>query len=164
MSQEGLTYHLLGYKDERGQVVIPPRFSACGERFYEDLAWASDPEQRKSGYINPDGSWTIVVPGSTHSDFVGGMGEFQVIGPDGFPLFGFVNRKGEVIVPPRYRSAAWYVDGYVLVGERTWVGRVLDKISLEFGVSISTCMDIRKVLLDHAGRKVSELDWHRRSP
>lgn len=154
-SSSGLVGHLSGYKDESGNVVIPPRFAACGKRFYEGLAWASDPHEKRSGYINPDGSWAIIVNGTTHSSFVGGMGAFQVIGADGYPLRGFVNRQGQEVVPPQYRSVSWYVDGYVLVRERTWIGKMGDRMQLEFGASPSTCWDTRALILDKSGNVAS---------
>lgn len=145
---------LWGYTDETGHVVIHPRFVSCGERFYEGVAWASDPVEKRSGYINPDGTWAIIVDGSTHTSFVGGMGEFHIIGEDDYPQHGYVNRKGEVAVPPKYRSTSWYVDGYVLVQERTWIGRITDRLGKEFTVFPRTPLDTRAVILDKTGKEV----------
>lgn len=153
----GLTTAYKGYKDESGVVVIPPIFSVCGQDFREGLAWAYDPREERSGYINPDGSWAIVLANdqSTHSDFVGGMGEIQVIGADRIPMVGFVNREGVVVVPPRYHGASWYVDGYVLVYERTGIGRLLDRLFAGIDVGIQTPFDPfarRLLILDQEGR------------
>jgi len=144
---------LYGYQNSAGDVVIPPRFSPCAERFYDGLAWVWDPAAERSGYINPDGSWAIIVNGSTHTSFIGGMGEFQVIGEDGFPKYGYVNRQGKEVVPPIYRTATWYVDGYVLVGRRTWIGMITDKIALELGGFPNTCLDTRLVILNQSGQE-----------
>ena len=154
-SKSGLVLPLWGYKDNAGAIVIEPRFSACAERFYDGVAWASDPAEKRSGYINPDGSWAIVVPGATHSDFIGGMGRFQVDGDDGWPRYGFVNRAGVVIAPAKYYAASWYVDGYTLVEERTWVGAILDGLGVQTGVSLNTCWNTRVLVLDELGQRVS---------
>lgn len=147
----GSTLPLWGYKDDDGSVIIEPRFSPCAEKFFGELAWAADPFERKSGYINPDGSWAIVVNGYTNSKFLDGMGQFQIIGSDRFPLYGFVNRDGKEVVPPVYRYATYYVDGYVYVEKRTWLGRTTDQLSLEFGVGIGTYLDRRAYILDKDG-------------
>lgn len=152
--RHGLTLPLLGYQDAAGEVVIEPRFAACGETFYEGLAWANEPKG-PSGYINPDGSWAIVVSGETHSDFRAGFGEFQVIGEDGYPMHGFVNRQGVEVVPPKYRRATRYVDGYVMVEQRTAIGRLADLIGREVGVFPRSCVETKVLILDEGGQPTS---------
>lgn len=154
-SKSGLTIPLSGYKDEEGSVVIEPRFSACSWQFYEGLAWAHDPSDGRSGWINPDGTWAIEFDADGHSIFCGDMGGFMVIGPYGYPMYGFVNRQGEVIVPAEYRRAEWYVDGYVLVREWTWFGKHAARIRKEFGMFPGSCFEMRAMILDRNGEVVS---------
>lgn len=154
-STDGLTRTLWGFKDDAGSVVIEPRFAACGRRFYEGMAWASDPHAKRSGWINPDGTWAIIVNGTTHSDFIGGMGKYQMLDSYGYPLYGFVSQDGKVIVPAKYRTADWYVNGYVLVRERTWVGRIADYVGKEVGVFPRTCFETRSIILDKLGHETS---------
>ncbi len=154
-SVDGLTGSLWGYKDSTGAIVIPAKFSVCDRRFYDGVAWACGWADQKSGYINPDGSWAIVVPGHPISGFVGHMGMFQVIGTDGFPLVGFVNRAGEVVVPPKYRDADCYVDGYVVVYERTWVGWFCDALGYRLDISLDNCLSTKSIVLDRNGNRVS---------
>lgn len=150
----GLTSQLWGYKDGDGAIVIPAQFAACGSRFYDGLAWAHGWPDERSGYINPDGSWAIIVPGQALSHFCGGMGMFQTFGTDRFPLVGFVNRAGDVVVPPRYRHAELYVDGYVVVYERTWVGRFCDRLGYRLDISLTNCLSTRSIVLDRNGNRV----------
>lgn len=152
-SQYGLSRPLYGYKNESGVTIIEPQFVACGDRFIGGLSWASEAAGGRSGWINPDGTWAIIVDGNVHSDFIGGIGKFHTLDSFGYPMYGFVDRQGVVVVPPSYRSATWYVNGYVLVHERTMVGRFADWIGKLNGVFPKTCFEARSVVIDMSGNE-----------
>ncbi len=148
---------LWGYKDWSGDIVIPARFSSCARHFYDGVAWANDPYEKRTGYINPDGSWRIVLDGNTASDFVDGMGEFWVwADPQSkrTQRYGFVNLEGEVVVPPVYRTVESYVDGYVLIEEQTWVGSWMDHLFGGFYGMLGTPFDTKAIILDKHGNRV----------
>lgn len=150
-SRDGLTSSLWGYKNIDGSIAVEPRFSSCAKRFYGGLAWANDPGAGVSGYIHPDGSWAIIVPGTAVSHISSGMAKFQVIDEFGYPHQGFVNRRGEVVVPPELVASHWYVDGYVLAYKETLVGNLVRKVETLTHTRINFCASSRAIIYDDTG-------------
>lgn len=121
-----------GVIDQDGNEVIPLRYDGA-ERFSEGLAWVmeGDPmEDAHWGCIDPTGQTVIpfayAMPtdaeqGALYHGFVQGVSPAAKQTEDGAFVFGFLNRKGEEIIPFQYQDAGLLPGGmwgYVQDGAR----------------------------------------------
>jgi hypothetical protein len=115
-----------GYIDNKGKVVISPTFkddgSNFGDEFHDGLL-----EVFGVGYVDKSGK--LVIPTKTVSpstydrtyDFSDGLALISVN-----DLFGFIDRKGNVVIKPQYETAAYFSNGMANVerGERSgYIGK-----------------------------------------
>lgn len=117
-----------GFIDEQGEYIIEPRFVEASD-FSEGLAAVSTAETR--GYINKQGEQVLgfninqydrVFPFSEGMAMVGKWGSEDAW----YMSKGFINRDGDIVIEPQFRSAADFSAGLSLVsdGEK---GYVIDK-------------------------------------
>ncbi|KHF37890.1 WG repeat-containing protein [Halalkalibacter okhensis] len=117
-----------GFIDEKGEYIIGPRFVEASE-FSEGLAAVSTDQM--IGYINKQGEIVLsfnidqfdrVFPFSEGMAMVGKWGSED----DWYMSKGFINRDGDVVIEPQFRSAADFSAGLSLVsdGEK---GFLIDK-------------------------------------
>ena len=120
----------MGFMDSKGQIVIEPKYIAC-----------SDFKNGIANVIRPDGTYGIIdksgreiwYPGYEKVYFKGDLG---IAGKGG--KWGFINKKGKVVIPLQFASAMPFNEGYapVQVG-RTWEyidkkGRILQRNKVRF--------------------------------
>lgn len=101
-----------GYMNTKGEWAIAPRFKDA-EHFSDGLAgvWIDD---ETTGYINTAGEWMIRLKGS-RPHFEGfSEGLAPVFGHDE-RKFGFINRSGELVIPPRFDEARSFSEGLAAV-------------------------------------------------
>ena len=125
---------LVGYINREGEFVIRPRFTYAQD-FSEGLAWATITGQSKpgiqSGWIDKSGRWVLTeVDGFSFSEFPQsgnysnhymdwrfseGLAPFFIYSGDK-TLNGYMNRKGQVVIKPRYfETVGPFVGGVALV-------------------------------------------------
>lgn len=115
---------LYGFKDSLGNVVVKPQFDAVVGHLAEPLNPVS--KNGKFGYIDPKGD--VVIPFRWDYAFNFGMyGEPDLamvnlggqewresampVGPIKPGYVGFINRKGEVVIPIKYTFFNHFIDG-----------------------------------------------------
>lgn len=69
-------------------------------------------------------------------------------------MHGFINTDGAEVVPAVYSATSRYICGYTLVGRRTWIGLLSDRIGKEFGVKPMISLNYRLSVLDQKGNNV----------
>lgn len=147
----GLTMPRAGFQDANGTIVIPARFAAVDWEFSNGYAWAHDIDANTSGYIDASGEFAVITPGHAVSYTDGKIFKFRVQGSDGVVRFGFCDADSNVMMPARYESISFPVDGYVMVENRTIVGRVtylLDWIGMS---GVRTCLDYKPTIMNASG-------------
>ncbi len=96
-----------GYMNQRGQLVVFPRFDWADD-FYDGLARAVT--DGKTGYIKGNGGW-VLKPVYPYADrFAGGR---AIVG-DG-KHFGFIEKSGKLLVPVRLDGALRFHDSLAAV-------------------------------------------------
>jgi WG containing repeat len=100
---------LWGYVDNDGRVVIKPQFLQADE-FFEGRAAVS--KQNEAGYIQPDGSPSVVLPKDSFParDFSEGLAWFAKGG-----RFGCIDLEGKVVIPPTYDGCQGFSEGLAVV-------------------------------------------------
>lgn len=116
---------LYGYINKKGEFVIPPQFIRAQE-FSEGLAWVVTKEG-KIGWIDKSGHWVVVLGDErklptdlslvyTHGNrdwrYSEGLVPFVAYDSDRV-LWGYMNRRGEVVIKPRELSKAGPFSGGV---------------------------------------------------
>jgi hypothetical protein len=118
-----------GYIDRAGRDVIPPRF-ASAQGFSDGLAVAGDDVQqsngkraRCSGYIDTAGDW-VVPAGRYAAAYALGEGRGLVQSHEG--RFGYVDPRGELVVPATLRQAGFFREGLAAVTLASGAHAVID--------------------------------------
>lgn len=125
---------LVGYINRKGEFVIRPQFTYAQD-FSEGLAWATIEGQSKpgiqAGWINKSGRWALTgVDGFSFSEFPQsgtytnhymdwryseGLVPFFIYSGDQ-ALYGYMNRRGQVVIKPRdFEHVGPFVGGVALV-------------------------------------------------
>ena len=89
-----------GYKNEQGDVVVPPRYDLAYE-FNEGLAAVR--VNRLYGYIDEQGREVVVPTYDRTWKFIGGAAAVEKDGK-----YGFIGKRGEVLLPLVYDRAYNY--------------------------------------------------------
>ena len=123
-----------GFIDKEGRFVIPPVYNPGGSYifghdipsyiFNEGLAVVSQGEYPHwvSGCINKSGDVVIPITFQCLYPFSEGLAAFR----EG-ELWGYLNTRGEKVIPPRYKSAGCFHDGLAPVQLATGEYRYIDK-------------------------------------
>jgi len=93
------TRDLYGYISTEGRIAIEPRFGSAGD-FSEGLAPVS---MTQDGWFNLEGT-----------ELIGGWSPAPDL-PEPPPAWGFINRKGEVVIPLIYEKALYFSEGLAAV-------------------------------------------------
>lgn len=107
-----------GYIDPTGRTVLELAYAAA-QPFSEGLAFVEGPwagRSRVRGYIDPGGRVTIPVPDSIVQAFPF-SGRLALVSErsDGKPRYGYLNRKGDMIIPARFANAGPFTEGLASV-------------------------------------------------
>lgn len=127
--QEGLASVYIdgkyGFIDTSGHIVIPAVFGdATG--FSEGVAGVEMYEERggsryfvRIGYIDKTGGFVLDLPREfwTVGEFRGGLATVGVATPKG-NRYGYINRKGEVVISPRFEQAEPFSEGLAQVMQK----------------------------------------------
>lgn len=104
-----------GYIDTKGNIVVAPQFIVA-EPFSEGLA--SVRSETRAGYIDRSGRWVISVHdrGRLASSFKEGLAAvpFKI---NGSSKMGYINRRGKVVIPPRFDYAEEFIGGIARIYE-----------------------------------------------
>ncbi len=138
----------IGYINQIGQVVIPPRFGPKRKEFIDRFLGEDDDDEmqepgpqffeglavicteRKCGFINKTGRVVIKPRFMMADDFSGGLapiglkmakaGELDMF--DEGVRYGFIDRAGKVVIAPRFNEVAGFSEGLcrVTVGKKNY--------------------------------------------
>lgn len=107
---------LYGYIDTKGNYVVPPTYKDV-TTFSEGVAWTV----RKDGAptaINKKGEILFVLKDADRVyNFSEGLARYRIISPcedEGY-LYGFINKNGEISIPPIYHNAEDFAEGLAAV-------------------------------------------------
>ncbi|MBU3187988.1 WG repeat-containing protein [Clostridium bowmanii] len=103
---------LSGIIDKRGKYIVKPKYQSIQE-FSEGLAVVVS----KSGFMVIDEKG-IEVTGEVYNyigSFREGRAVFSIISTDGTWLYGYINRKGNISIPPKYEIAGDFKNGKAVV-------------------------------------------------
>ncbi len=109
--ENGKAYWRIGFVNEKGEVVIKPKYESKKStrcKFKEGVAWVRLPNQDnyflidKSGARVSENSYEKV--GSFHEGMCAVYSDLNM---------GFVNTKGEEIIPIKYTGDPWFYEGFV---------------------------------------------------
>ncbi|WP_296405672.1 WG repeat-containing protein, partial [Psychrobacter sp.] len=129
-----------GFKNEKGQVVVPPKFEFCGD-FSDGMAYVgksaniSEVDQFYTGYINDAGKLVIPIkldtsmdyPNINYRDFHEGMAAVYKNGPKGEDgKYGYMNKSGKLVIPYQYQQAGDFKDGRAVACQNNKCG-LIDK-------------------------------------
>ncbi|MBC8871714.1 MAG: WG repeat-containing protein [Planctomycetes bacterium] len=98
-----------GYVDNQGEVVIEPQFALAWD-FFENRAAVYT--ANRSGYIQSDGEWAVVLPQDAFSarEFSEGRAWFRQNGK-----YGCVDSDGNIIIPAKYDWVEEFSAGLAVV-------------------------------------------------
>jgi hypothetical protein len=144
---------LWGFADKQGKTVIPPRFRVVRD-FSDGMAAFCNDQERQWGFIDKSGSEVFPATAFSVSDFSDGMAavetsvwidrhgyygnpaiKFSENAPQHFLSYrwGFINKKGEMVIPPLFDSVWSFQNGLAQVtihmrskSNRSFVG-LIDK-------------------------------------
>lgn len=106
-----------GYIDERGAMVIDPRFETAGQ-FSSGLARVIEAGRTRYSYINKLGE-TVVPPKYTGADdFHEGLAAVQFNGK-----WGYIDRQGDWVIRPQFDSASRFAEGLASVRKEPCTAR-----------------------------------------
>jgi len=114
---------LYGYINRNGEVVVPLKYTKLAIRFTEGLSQFLTIDN-KIGFIDTSGKEVILLPNKYvwAEDFKNGYARVEVSIPfagyqySGMTRWGFIDKKGNEVVPPKYLKAEDCSDGLAKVG------------------------------------------------
>jgi WG containing repeat len=121
-SQKSRSITYYGYVNKTGKFIVPPKFLNAAPQFSEGMAWfgINSPSNKKMlwGYVNREGK--IAIQPSSESD----LGNFRLDNIDfheGLAFFkgGFMNQKGQVVIPSKFRGAKAFSEGFAEVQDKS---------------------------------------------
>ena len=103
-------YRLFGFINKKGKMIVPKNYLDATD-YSEGLAWVMNREKR--GYVDTLGRMVITWPDT--SGFGSPFSEGLAAMSDSGARFGFINRRGEVVIDFLYDEVTRFVDGYARV-------------------------------------------------
>lgn len=114
------TYQGWGYRDGKGRVVVPPRFSNADPFGEDGLAMVHEELEGGAGYMNCKGEVFNVFSEAATDEFSEGLVRFEDYTRDRSGnheyFVGFLNRRGQVFLPAAYDFATSFCDDVARVG------------------------------------------------
>jgi len=169
---------LYGYRDYKGNIIIPARFKDARE--YLDTGIAAVTDGYYWSYINYYG-WDLLSPfieNNSPDEFREGLARYK----NNYDHLGFMNRSGEVVIEARYDHAMPFSEGLAAVctestakttGDNEWeiveggkwgfinkkgmmvIKSQFSKVeSFKDGKAVVYTMDNKKIVIDKKGRIV----------
>lgn len=99
----------IGYIDQTGKVVVPPRYESGGTDFSEGLVQVK--ERGKWGYIDARGQVAIPPRFDAADDFQAGLAPVLLDGGK----WGYIDRTGTLVIPARFNDAVNFNEGLAAV-------------------------------------------------
>lgn len=146
-----------GYRKGDGEVIVEPVYAACAPEFSEGLAWART-QNGEWVFIRPDGNVVFRLEAAGVWSFSSGLARIRVRESGGWTSDGFVDTKGQVVIPAKYANALDFVGNYTLVHERTFVSEIMQSFADRTGVSMGACFAYRVRIVDRTGSVVHSAD------
>ncbi len=117
-----------GYIDTAGRMIIAPQFTSAGN-FCDGLAHVQRGHQ--GGFIDAKGAFFADPPHASQvGRFAGGFAAFRALSRIGVPAWGYLNRRGAVVLPPTYDHAGALCEGLAAVAQDDLYGYVDDRFEL----------------------------------
>lgn len=110
-----------GFINEDGKYVINPKYKEATV-FNEGVAWVFT-ENKKLQAIDKKGKVKITLEDALEvKNFKDGLAAFKIKNKDGLYRWGFINKEGEVVIKPQYRSVSNFNDDLCAVEnhEKKW--------------------------------------------
>ena len=102
-----------GYIDNAGKFVTKPVYSYAAT-YSEGVAWVV-PHNGCPTLIDKNGVQQLVLPDAQSAEMYSeGMAAYSTLTEDG-ELWGFVDKKGKVVLPPQYSAVSYFSDGLCAV-------------------------------------------------
>lgn len=129
-----------GFKNEKGQIVVPAKYDHCGD-ISDGMAYVGksannpDEDQYYTGYINEVGKLVIPVkldtemqyPSIMYRDFHEGVAAVYKDGVKGAEgKYGYMNKSGKLVIPYQYEQAGDFNKGRAVACKNEKCG-VIDK-------------------------------------
>lgn len=111
-------HHIYGFMNRKGEIVIKPQFARVAN-FSEGLARVSTSRLRsefKHIYIDKNGNKVIELKRFQQGyDFSEGLACIQIEGEGGFGDYGYINKKGEMVIKPQFVHGSSFSEGLASV-------------------------------------------------
>jgi len=111
---------LWGYVDSKGNTIVEPKYERA--RNFEN-GYGAVREAGKYGYLDRTGTM-VVAP--KYSKLAQGVSEGLIAVPDENKLFGFIDLKGDVVIPHKFTNAHAFSEGVAAAAEGEKWG-IIDK-------------------------------------
>ncbi|MDR1882623.1 MAG: WG repeat-containing protein [Prevotella sp.] len=99
-----------GFLDTKGKLAIPAKYIRA-TTFSEGLAWVVEPDKAPAA-IDRSGKEVFSMPDAKTVEFFSdGLAKFGQEDEKGNTLYGFVDKKGKVVIKPDYPIAQWFSNG-----------------------------------------------------
>ncbi len=111
-----------GFKNRQGEVVIAAGYEQAG-RFKEGFTWVKL-DHKRYYYLDKNADPLVYYTFDRCFDFQDGLGRvFDINTNKGYNGYGFINKKGAVVIPLIYEKAFDFIGGYALVkdGQGWWL-------------------------------------------
>ncbi|MEC4114812.1 WG repeat-containing protein [Myroides pelagicus] len=106
-----------GYIDTKGQYVIPPTYVNASV-FSEGIAWGTREDSRPIA-LNQSGEELFTMDiAEVVGNYTNGLAKFAVYNDEGLLRWGFVDKKGEVVVQPIYEQVKSFNEGLAPVKDQ----------------------------------------------
>ncbi|TCP93272.1 WG repeat protein [Cricetibacter osteomyelitidis] len=154
---------LYGYVNDKGEIIIPARFSNAGA-FSENIAAVREPNQ-KWGYINKQGQYIVRPKYDCAWRFTEGraavnLGGYYTINKCDGGLWGFIDKNGKEVISLVFKSVDLFKDGKAKVQYIQQEGN----ISTEYNVILDKQGNIIERLemnsQDNQGNKASAYQYY----
>ena len=111
-----------GYVDPAGRMVIAPQFAAASN-FHDGLAHVH--RGHHGGFIDARGEFFADPPHASQvGRFAGGFAPYRALSRIGVPAWGYIDRRGAVVLPPTYDQAGEFSEGLAAVQQDDLYGYI----------------------------------------
>lgn len=115
---------LWGLIDSTGRYIVKPTYNYINE-FVEGIAVFT--QATSMGIMDESGNVIPTKPYSFISDFSDGLAVVSMSKDDGTILYGYIDKKGNEVIPLTFRQATSFKDGYALIQTIKGKYEIIDK-------------------------------------